>query len=273
MNLLQVLKQVRYLLRSRQWEGTGEIVFAEDSVHVTTAPEDHALASMISPIALIRPLEETSDPKHDEEPDYLVGTFALKLITVTPGDAAIGENALIGANRTAGASSSKGRGLLEIEEEVFAAIESLNGVDGVEIQCRAKGAAGATIDAEMRYMAFRDYTFEAIVTADRFYHPPRNLAAVAPGGGQVSLTWTLPPDRFDRRQMVLRRASGSTAPATPTAGTGVTLGSDLATSVTDTPGVGTWSYALFCGYTDTGAATNERYSDQVTGTTVTKTAT
>jgi hypothetical protein len=69
-------------------------------------------------------------------------------------------------------------------------------------------------------------------------------------------------NRFDRRQMVLRR--GATLPASATAGTGVTLSGDLATSVVDTPGAGTWYYALFAAYDEYGSASNERYSAAAT---------
>jgi hypothetical protein len=88
------------------------------------------------------------------------------------------------------------------------------------------------------------------------------------GGGQVRLTWALPPNRYDLRQVVLRRKAGATAPVDQNDGTGIALPSLLPTTFTDTPGAGTWTYALFAGYNETagydgtmGAATsNERYS-------------
>lgn len=65
----------------------------------------------------------------------------------------------------------------------------------------------------------------------------------------VTLSWTNPSGRFDLHRIIMRRAAGSTAPATVTDGTGVTLGSDLATSVADTGlAAGTYSYSAFAGY-------------------------
>lgn len=118
--------------------------------------------------------------------------------------------------------------------------------------------------------------FDVLVTnarIARFYHPPRLFKATG-GGGQVSLTWALPPDRFDRLKVVLRRASGATAPTSATDGTGVTLSGDLATSVTDSGlSAGTYSYAIFGGYDETNSTptTVDNYSSAVTFTSVTVT--
>lgn len=236
---------------------------------ITVAPSENAAGILVVPMALLRPDGATSDSGHDEEPDLVEQIVGLRLAVAIPGDA-IGENALIGANRV-GQTDSRGRGLLEIEEEVFAAIERLNDIDGVRIQSRAKSAATAVLHERIGYIGMRDYSFEAICTADRFYHPGSKLTATALGGGSVSLTWVLPPDRYDRLRVKLRRAAGSTPPATPSAGTGVTLSGDFATSVTDAPGVGTFSYSLFGMYDESGAdplATEERNSDPVSKTVV-----
>lgn len=93
-----------------------------------------------------------------------------------------------------------------------------------------------------------------------------------PPGGDATLAWRVPPDRFDRFRVRLRRAAGATAPATSTDGTNVAI-ADLATGVTDSPGAGEFSYALFGQYDETQGkdrggtpATAERDSVSVTRT-------
>lgn len=94
------------------------------------------------------------------------------------------------------------------------------------------------------------------------YSPASALAAVNNEDGTLSLSWTNPSGAVG---MVLRRASGSTPPETVEDGTGVTLGGALATSVVDSPGFGTWSYALFAGYDtrNVPATTADAYSAAV----------
>lgn len=247
MNTWQVCRQLKYLLRSRTWDGTTN---AFGSVHVTAAPKEAAYGVFRFPLALIRPLSARFDPDFGEEPELVMQDVEVQLVVANAADV-VGEASLIGANRAAVPTTSAGRGLLEVEEALMDAAARLSAIDGVEMLCRARSAVGAVHDDAIGYAAFRTYTFEVMTTADRFYHPATRLSATAAGGGSVSLTWRLPPDRYDRRRVVLRRASGSTAPASITAGTGVTLSGDLATSVTDAPGAGTFSYSVFATYDET----------------------
>jgi len=108
-----------------------------------------------------------------------------------------------------------------------------------------------------------EYVFAATVSYERFYHSCEQFKAADAGSGNASLSWTIPPDRFDRDKVILRRAAGSTPPASATAGTGVTLSGDLATSVTDNPGSGSFAYSLFGAYDESGTA---RYSASRTQT-------
>ena len=274
MNTWQALKQLRYKLRARTWAGTGSVVFPEESILITSAPTAESLSAHRVPICVIRAQDGQVDPDTEgEQRDYLRRNIGVTLISSIAGDAGTGENSIIGANRTGGATVSENRGLLELEEELFEAAKSLGEVDGLSIQFVSSGASEIQPVEGLGHVSFADYQFALFCTASRFYHPGRELAATVAGGGSSVVSWALPPDRYDRYKMVLRRASGSTAPASATAGTGVTLGSDLATSVTDTPGVGTWSYALFAAYDETyeerqgGAPTTaERYSAAATVT-------
>jgi len=274
MNTYQVSRQVRYLLISRNWTGSSNKVFGSGSVLVSQRIGEEAKTMLRSPFALIRIEDGTIDPLSNQQADYIQQRFGVLVGSATPGDH-VGEKALLGAN-IPDRTKSEGRGILELEEELFAAIEFLNTQNGVVTQFKAASAVGAELDPALGYVAYRTYSFEALLTADRYYHAPRKLAATG-GVGSVSLTWQLPPDRYDRFRILLRRATGSTAPADQTAGTAVTLGSNLATSVTDSGlSAGTYSYSVFCAYDETNAtpAQEDRYSGvengmQVTSITVT----
>lgn len=241
MNSWQVVRQMKKLLADAIWPG-GDTVLG--SVHVTQAPNEEAVNNFRFPLCLISVGSASVDPDFGQEEELLRQRFTVRVLAANANDV-IGEATLIGANRTGGSTSSKGRGVLEIEEPVFDAVSRLSGLDGIEIRLKAESAVRATWIQNIGHVAFRDYDFDVLCTANRFYHPPTRLIATDLGGGSVSLTWKLPPNRYDRLRVKLRRAAGATPPATSTAGTGVTLGGDLATSVTDSPGAGTFSYSIF----------------------------
>jgi len=267
MNSWQVLKNLKYLLKSKTWTGTSNIVFNKNSVIISANPEIHALSTLIVPIAILKPLDLTVDPEYGEERSLVERQVQLSLITGIGGDAASAENAVIGANRTAGSVKSEGRGLLELEEEVYGAIQRLTESTGIKMSfVSSSGNAVTRVDTgeAIWYVAMADYRFKMFCGTVRSYSPVRELMVTVPSvGTQNDLAWTLPPDRYDRYKIVVRKATGTTPPANPTAGTGVTLGSDLATSVTDTVVFGsTTSYSVFVAYDETHdpLSTEERYS-------------
>ena len=76
------------------------------------------------------------------------------------------------------------------------AAERLNEVDGVKLTFRARGAASIVEMPNFVYAQYRDYLFEVMTTADRFYAPVSRMTAVdAAGAGDVDLTWILPAVR------------------------------------------------------------------------------
>lgn len=164
MTTLAVVNKLKTTLLARNWTGTSNKVFHANSVVISAAMDERALSSMISPMAIIKPLDGTSDPNFDEEPDLLVEQIAVRLVQIVPGDA-IGQNALVGANNPDSNTTSKGRGLLEIEVEMFEAIYVLNLNESLNIQCRSKSAVQAEIDDQFGYIATREYVFEAVTPA------------------------------------------------------------------------------------------------------------
>lgn len=95
--------------------------------------------------------------------------------------------------------------------------------------------------------------------------PVTGLAIVS-SGSENTITWNNPAGGVDMLEVVVRRASGSVAPAAADEGTGVTLGSALAETVVDDPGYGEWSYAVFVGYDTDGDAAVDVYSAANTAT-------
>tara|TARA_R100000963_G_C4642949_1_gene106664 strand:- start:415 stop:1239 length:825 start_codon:yes stop_codon:yes gene_type:complete len=269
-NVWQIVRQLKYLLLQRKWEGSGSDVFQDNSVVITVAPDEQALAVLIPPIALIRPLGAQSDPMHDEEPDLILQSIAVRLSVTVPGDP-LGQSALIGGGRQS-QTDSRGRGLLEVEEELYASIGSLNTINGVVIYSRAKSEAEAELDEDNRYSCIRSYLFEALATSDRFYHPVMSFAAAdAVASGDCNLTWTPAPTRFDSRGIRILRIAGGTPVTSPTDGgaTVVLSGSAFPGSpgaYTDSPGAGQVSYTIWVTYDEYDSGTTERYSSYMTST-------
>lgn len=175
MNLWQVARQLQYLLQQQNWTGSSNVVFAPNSVLITPGPLESVFdASFVMPAALIHPMGATVDPESQEEPDYIEQELAVALAVANMNDV-VNQAGLIGSQRT-GQTSSVGRGLLEVEEELFNAIEFLNTDDGVVIQHRT--SSSPTVRSfEEQSMVMREYLFRVEVTADRFYHPVINVTS------------------------------------------------------------------------------------------------
>jgi hypothetical protein len=258
-NTWQVLRQAKSILEAAVWPGaSGGVVFG--AVKVTPGALADRIAQLRMPLVQIKPTSSTTDP---EEPGLITQNLDCQLAIRMAADA-WGEAALLGGPRGAQQTGSSGRGLLEVEEELLRALKSLQEVNGVRLKLLSKSAVAATLDPAQQYVAFRDYSFEIWTTAERSYEEPTRFTGVDATGGQATLAWTLPASRFDLREVILRRAAGATPPATPTAGTGVTLASLLATGVTDSPGAGTFSYSLFAGYDEFTKGSSDRFSAAVT---------
>jgi len=269
MNVWQIIRQLRFLLLARLWEGSGSAVFQGNSVVISVAPDEMAIASLISPIAIIRPMGAQSDPMHDEEPDLILQSVAVRLSTTVPGDA-LGQFALIGGGRQ-GQTESRGRGLLEVEEELFAAIAELNTINGVVIYSRAKSETDAELDDNDRYTAYRSYMFEIGATESRFYHPVLGFTASDGTSGDADLAWTPAPTRYDSTGVRILRVSGATPTTNPADGSATVVLSGAAFpspagAHQDSPGVGQFSYTIWVTYDEWGSGTTERFSDPMTAT-------
>lgn len=259
MNPLQHIHQMRYLLAGDTWpSGSQKRVYG--NVEITDGPSEKAVKEFTPPFVLlgVGDVEEVDE----DDPELFVQQFGIVLVQTVLGDPTGSRILTGGARKDAGVSD--GAGLLQLEERLISSVGMVTGADGCRNVIAFQGAPPSERIRDTLYGS-RKYLVKAWCTRRPHYDPPRNLVASAVAGA-VTLSWTLPPDRYDRRQIVLRRAPGATAPSSATSGTGVTLSGNLATGVVDNPGTGQFSYAVFCGYDHSGSGMNEAYSEQELGT-------
>lgn len=162
MNKETMFTTLKTMLLADVWPGGSEVVYGSGSVFISRAAELQAIidSGIRFPMAQIMPGDFKSDPQHDEEPDLMVGPVTVRVAVGVPGDN-LGENPLLGANKTGGTTSSAGRGLLELEPRLHAVIGDLNALEGIVLQFRRSGDSGAVLYNNM-YVAWEDFIFEAI---------------------------------------------------------------------------------------------------------------
>lgn len=271
MNTWQAAQQLAYILRTLKWSDSPQNPVFGD-VRVTQGPADDASGALRLPCAFVRVLDSMTDP---DAPKLKTQKFEVVVVVGSVGDR-VGEFALLGGQRTS-TGKSAGRGLLELEEEMLDAINLINTSTNLfAIRAISTSAAEAALVEGHGYCVSRAYQFEAKLTTSRSFRPPnagRKMTA-AVNAGTVTLTFDV-VERFDchpaysvpsiaaRGGLVLVRKPGGTAPATVADGTIVS--STFATPKTDTPGSGTWSYALFGKHDEfNDGTTSIQYSTAVT---------
>lgn len=258
MNQNQLAQQIRYLLGARKWadDSNNSVVFGSRSVVVSELPMvDLAALVAGNPFAAVRLGAESFDAGW---PDIASIEVTVEVAARIANDR-VAQASIIGGVRP-DFTASQGAGVGELMAEVKAELKRLETAGGVSILSQISGAA-KTQRVGLDYWVSKALTITARGHAEAFYHPARGLSE-----SSGTLSWTNAPDRFDRLTAVLRYASGSTAPASPTAGSGATL-TDLATSYvhgTDGQGSGTFSYALFSAYNPRGASSAVFFGDAVT---------
>lgn len=249
MNVWQVCQAIQGLLRAQKWPGSTNPVFDTDSVRII--PQGDEISDLdeglIPPLCLIMPLGGEMDPQHREEPTLVKRTIDITIVTVNQGDR-IGETPIMGGQR-ADATHSGGRGLLEIEEQVFTAIAKLNIQQGIIIQCSAFGEGQVRRDQGNNYIGIQDYTFQVWCSTIATYQGASSFTATG-RTGEIDLAWTNPPVLQNTYRSVLVRKAGATAPTSISDGTIVASSVGLAiSSYANTPLVpGTYSYSLFVTY-------------------------
>jgi hypothetical protein len=162
----QLLTAIKAELVAQLWTGGANVVFPTGCVAITANVDlamESALKTMRTPFALLQPMGTTSDPEFDEDPNFVALNLQVRIVVMVPGDS-VGENALMGGNKTGGATVSEGKGIFDVEQELFNAIGRLNGLESIILQCRQKGGISAAIVGDNVYVAYRDLQFEALGT-------------------------------------------------------------------------------------------------------------
>jgi hypothetical protein len=264
-NTWQVLKQIQYFLRLRNWPGSSSKVFAKNSVIISTAaPDEIVVGERIAPYAVLVPLAATTD---EDEPGLIRQTIAVRIGAYAEDQ--LGETSLVGGHRIS-VNASPGRGVLEIESEVFATIGQLTEQYGVWIQSRqSSAAAGEFAQNAGKYCTWREYQFECVTTEAKYYPPPIDPyysgKVVIGGVPTYYIDWINPPGRWDLYCNVLRYKAGITPPSSPTDGLPGTLPSLLHNrgSIIN-PASGTYSVSVFSAYDETNdpPSVAQIYSDQ-----------
>lgn len=263
MNTWQAVRQIKAVLEAAVWpDGSGGKVFGQVVATAGLDPEDRSPVRF--PLARINVLALQAD---EESAGLFTRGFEVELTQRVEGDGT-GQRGLIGGPRSGGQGASAGRGLLELEERLLVELGKAARAEGFSLRLDAASGVAAAKLPEVGVVSFAAWEFSGWVTRDRSYPEATRLAASDAGGQQVALTWRVPADRFDRLSLVLRRASGATAPATPADGDAVSV-AGFASGVTDSPGVaGTYTYGLWVAYDETGGGSAERYSQAATATVV-----
>ena len=167
MNESALLAAFKARLVAQTWTGSSNVVFPTGCVHVVPRIAEviqSALNTNRVPMALIETGPAESDPEHDEEPDLIRFTFDTALVVAIPGDV-VGENAMMGANKSGGATASQGRGIVELAQEFYNAVGKLNALESITIQVRQKGEQGAIYKQPSMWIVYRIYSCEAWGTA------------------------------------------------------------------------------------------------------------
>lgn len=246
MNEWQLMMQIRHILRAAVWPGGSNKVWG-NNVYVTAGPTEDAIPQLPVPFVLVQTGRGQADPTFQDDSQHYELDFEVTLCQAIQNDV-IGESPLLGAGRP-DETKSRGMGLLELQDRLFDEVSILNQSHGINVQNRARSHIRAGQVSGYGYAVFRDYSFQALIDIARLYPPPLFLKATAASSSSMALTWKLAAARFDRLGLVLRRATGSTAPATSSAGTGVTVGAtDVAVTDTGLSSSTQYSYSLFQTY-------------------------
>lgn len=252
MNIWQVCQVLQGIIRAKTWPGGTNTVFDNDSVRVIPQGDEiqDLDEGLMPPLCLIMPLTGDIDPEYKEESDLVMRNIDITLVTVNQGDR-IGETPIMGGMRV-DSTQSAGRGLAEIEEPLFAAIQELAVENGIVIQFQSYGEGQVRRDAANQYIGIQDYTFRVYCSVHQTYKPATQLVATG-GTGEVSLSWVNPPVISTVYRGVLIRKPGLVAPTSITDGTVVLSTLSLAaSSYADTPlAAGTYSYSFFVTYDTT----------------------
>jgi hypothetical protein len=270
MNGWQLTKIARDLLRRRKWKGvsSNEHVFKSNSVRITPIDIEDMLGvgTPSSPVCKINLGGRSSDK---QSKGYVGQQLIVTLAVQVEGDE-MAENATVGANRTALKASSKGRGISEVESEMFAVLEDVTAMQGMQIQGYSAGSIEMTRISTASAFVTCEYTFLFYCTSQMTWLGPTSLDADGSTGGSVSLSWVPVPENWATIAasggQVIKYAAGSTPPPTPDDGIDGPAVTGLADDAVITGlSSGTYAISIFTRYRESGASSDDdSWSDPTT---------
>lgn len=167
MNCRQLLEAIQIKLRAATWpSGSAGAIFHPGSVVVTpgTSPDRILARRGGVPLALIHAGSAQVDPEAGENQNLLRQELTVTLVVANNSDG-FGEASMLGGPKSGGVGESDGRGILELEVELFRTMKLLDADDGVNIVLEATGAADFIEDESSNGVTYRDYQFRADITA------------------------------------------------------------------------------------------------------------
>ena len=254
----QQAQQIRYKLRERLWGGVtsgADPVFG--TVLVSPGAEEELTDERVRfPFVWVNDAGAEFGPEDRDQLRLYEQAWELTMFHGNENDGG-GQALMLGANRSGGRTSSKGRGIMELgSEELLDTLASLGPADAMSLRMMAKSKARPVRVKRHGYLIAQAYSFSTRASNQRIYPNVTRFAAVG-GTGDITFSWFPAPDRFDLVDIptayVIRVDSGGTPPTTPTGGTGGTTASKSSTGVVFATATGTYGVSIFARYDDSGA--------------------
>ncbi len=254
MDVWQQARQIQFRLRGRKWldAPANDPIFG--TVLVSPGQQEELTDRVGFPFLWINDAGAEFDPQDREQLRLFDQSWELMIFHSNMGDGGSGQGLLLGANRTGGKTSSKGRGLMEVNRELLDTLASLGPADGMSLRMMAKSKVRPLRIKKHGYLIQQAFAFNTRASNQLTYPAPTRFTAVG-GVGSIALTWIEAPDRYDlvpAAAYIVRVDSGGTPPTTPTGGTGGTTFAKGVSAGAFATAPATYGVSIFAAYDDFG---------------------
>ena len=205
-------QQLKKFLQEVTWpQGTQNVVFGPRGVAVFAGEPTENQIPPQDPWVLVG----ATDAEHDDDhPELFDQTFTLICGVLVFGDE-LGEHAVIGGS-TPDLSKSDGRGSMEVEERVRAAINGKVSADGSAMQVVFSGRGTPRPLADGRHLVVSEQTVQAMCSSELYFAAPQRIKK---SGSTYSWDGTHCEARFDFKQYRFVSKAGNIPSADPSDGT------------------------------------------------------
>jgi len=242
----QLLRQLEYIAKSLAWSSGDPVFF--DVVISSLGWEFLVDSDLRHPYLIITHSSSSSSP---ENPQIKTVSVSLTIVVIHEGDP-FGRLASIGGHGSHDDTDSAQKGVLELQEKLWASIHLKSRGDGIIYQLGGKSdrLLSGVGTRSQEVIAVLEMGADILIFEESVYPSPSKMTAVQ-SGSDVVLTWVDHAERYDRIStggIIVARKSGSnptSADQIATVAAGVETYTDVA------PGSGTWYYGLFAKYDET----------------------